>query len=92
MHTPQPTETLRTLPGDEVRQIMWRFSDRYDLQMAVQAARSVARSVVARLVADGVCNTHDWNARKEEMLTAMDAAGITAAFMDIEDRGYIPGP
>ncbi len=85
-------ETLRTLPGDEVRQIMWRFSDRYDLQMAVQAARSVARSVVARLVADGVRNTHDWNARKEEMLKAMDDAGITAAFMDPEDGGYIPGP
>ena len=92
MHTSSPTETLRTLPGDEVRQIMWRFSDRYDLQMAVQAARSVARGVVARLVADGVRNTHDWNARKEEMLAAMDAAGITAAFMDPEDGGYIPGP
>jgi alkylation response protein AidB-like acyl-CoA dehydrogenase len=92
MHTSQSVETLRTLPGDEVRQIMWRFSDRYDLQMAVQAARSVARSVVARLVADGVRNTHDWNTRKEEMLTAMDAAGITAAFMDTEDGGYISGP
>ena len=71
---------------------MWRFTDRYDLQMAVQAARSVARGVVAHLVADGVRNTHEWNARKEEMLTAMDAAGITTAFMDPEDGGYIPGP
>jgi alkylation response protein AidB-like acyl-CoA dehydrogenase len=88
----QPVETLRTLPGDEVRQIMWRYSDRYDMQMAVQAARSVARGLVARLVADGVRNTHDWNARKEEMLQAMDDAGITAAFMDVEDGGYIPGP
>ncbi|MCX7887271.1 MAG: acyl-CoA/acyl-ACP dehydrogenase, partial [Verrucomicrobiae bacterium] len=88
----QPAETLRTLPGDEVRQIMWRFADRYDLQMAVQAARSVARGVVARLVADGVRNTHDWNARKEEMLAAMDAAGVTAAFMEPEDGGYIAGP
>ena len=34
---------LRTLPGDDVRQIMWRFADRYDLQMVVQSARSVAR-------------------------------------------------
>ncbi len=91
-HSTPTTETLRTLPGDEVRQIMWRYSDRYDLQMAVQAARSVARGLVARLVADGVRNTHDWNARKEEMLKAMDDAGITAAFMDPEDGGYIAGP
>ena len=88
----QPVETLRTLPGDEVRQIMWRFSDRYDMQMAVQSARSVARGVVARLVADGIRNTHDWNARKDDMLKAMDEAGITAAFMDVEEGGYIPGP
>ena len=40
-------ETLRTLPGDDVRQIMWRYADRFDLQMAVQSARSVARGVVA---------------------------------------------
>ena len=37
------TELLRTLPGDDVRQIMWRFADRYDLQMLVQSARGVAR-------------------------------------------------
>jgi len=24
--------TLATLPGDDVRQIMWRFADRFDLQ------------------------------------------------------------
>ena len=38
-----PTDLLRTLPGDDVRQIMWRFADRYDLQMLVQAVRQVAR-------------------------------------------------
>ena len=86
------TETLRTLPSDEVRQIMWRFSDRYDLQMAIQAARSIARGVVARLVADGERNNHEWTARKAEMIQAMDEAGVTAAFMDPEDGGYIPGP
>ena len=46
-------ETLRTLPGDDVRQIMWRFADRYELQMLVQGARGVARGPVARLVAQG---------------------------------------
>ncbi len=34
---------MSTLPGDDVRQIMWRFTDRYDLQMVIQSARSVAR-------------------------------------------------
>ena len=34
------TDYLRTLPGDDVRQILWRFADRYDLHMLVQ---SVAR-------------------------------------------------
>ena len=36
----QGQDVLRTLPGDDVRQILWRFADRYDLQMLVQ---SVAR-------------------------------------------------
>ncbi len=85
-------ETLRTLPGDEVRQIMWRFTDRYDIQMAVAAARGVARGVVARLVADGERNSHEWTPRKAEMLQAMDDAGITAAFMEPEDGGYVAGP
>ncbi len=53
-------ETLKTLPGDDVRQIMWRFTDRYDLQMVVQSTRAVARGPVARLVADGARNSHEW--------------------------------
>ncbi len=85
-------ETLRTLPGDDLRQILWRFSDRYDLQMLVQSARSVARGVVARLVAEGERNTHEWTARKNELLKAYDEAGITAVFMDPEEGGFIAGP
>ncbi len=46
-------ELLRTLPGDDVRQIMWRFAERYDLQMLVQSTRGVARGPVARLAAGG---------------------------------------
>ena len=42
--------TMKMLPGDEVRQIMWRFAERYDIQMAVAGARSVARGDVAKLV------------------------------------------
>ncbi len=41
-----PRELLRTLPGDDVRQILWRFADRFDLQMVVQSTRSVARGPV----------------------------------------------
>lgn len=86
------TETLRTLPGDDVRQILWRFSDRYDLQMLVQSARSVGRGIVARLVAEGARNSHEWTDRKNELLKAYDESGITAAFMEPEEGGFIAGP
>jgi len=85
-------ETLRTLPGDDVRQIMWRFADRFDLQMAVAAARSVARGLVARLVADGVRHTHEWTPQKEQLLAAFDESGITAVFLDPHQGGFIEGP
>jgi alkylation response protein AidB-like acyl-CoA dehydrogenase len=85
-------DTLRTLPGDDVRQLMWRFSDRYDLQMLVQSTRAVARGPVARLVADGGRNDHEWTARKNELLAAYDASGITATFMEPEEGGFISGP
>ncbi len=83
---------MSTLPGDDVRQIMWRFTDRYDLQMVIQSTRSVARSVVARMVADKQRHTHDWTPEKQAMLKAFDEAGITAAFMEPEEGGYISGP
>jgi len=86
------TKTMLTLPGDAVRQIQWRFADRFDLQMLVQSARGVARGTVARLVAAGERNTHEWTARKNEMLEAFDRAGITAAFMEPEEGGFISGP
>ncbi len=86
------TETLRTLPGDDVRQIMWRFADRYDVQMLVQSARSVARGPVARLVAEGERNSHDWTERKAALLKAFDEAGLTSAFMEPEQGGVVAGP
>src|SRR6516165_4632826 len=85
-------ESMRTLPSDAVRQIQWRFADRFDLQMLVQSARAVARGPVARLVAAGERNTHEWTAAKNSMLEAFDAAGITAAFMEPEEGGFITGP
>ena len=83
---------LKTLPGDDVRQIMWRFADRFDLQMAVQSARAVARGVVARMVADGVRNSHDWNDRKAELLKAFDDSGLTSIYMEPCHGGFIEGP
>ncbi|HUJ67647.1 MAG TPA: acyl-CoA dehydrogenase family protein, partial [Acidimicrobiales bacterium] len=85
-------ETLRTLPGDDARQILWRFADRYDLQMLVQSARSVARGAVARLVANGARNSHEWTQQKAELLKAFDESGITAVFMDPEQGGFVEGP
>jgi len=83
---------MLTLPGDAIRQIQWRFADRFDLQMLVQSARGVARGTVARLVASGERNTHEWTPAKNEMLEAFDRAGITAAFMEPEEGGFIVGP
>jgi alkylation response protein AidB-like acyl-CoA dehydrogenase len=83
---------LPTLPNDDIRQIMWRFSDRYDLQMAVQSARQVARGVVARLVAEGERNHHEWTEKKAALLQSFDASGITALYMSPEQGGFIDGP
>ncbi|MFT3782046.1 MAG: acyl-CoA dehydrogenase family protein [Nibricoccus sp.] len=85
-------ETLKTLPGDDVRQIMWRFQDRYDIQMLVQATRGVARGLVAQLVAQGARNSHDWTPEKNQLLKAYDDAGITTCFMDPHQGGFIEGP
>lgn len=86
------TETLRTLPGDDARQVLWRFGDRYDLQMLVQSVRQVARGPVARLVAEGARQEHEWTERKNTLLAAYDASGITGVFMEPEDGGFIAGP
>src|SRR5689334_19629894 len=92
MTAPAPTETLRTLPGDDVRQIMWRLSDRYDLQMLVQSVRAVARGPVARMVAAGARNTHEWTEEKNELLKHYDEAGVTGVFMEPHQGGFIEGP
>jgi alkylation response protein AidB-like acyl-CoA dehydrogenase len=83
---------LQTLPGDDARQIMWRFADRYELHMMVQATRAVARGPVARAVANGERNTHDWTPAKNDLLKTYDESGITSAFMDPGEGGYIEGP
>jgi alkylation response protein AidB-like acyl-CoA dehydrogenase len=86
------SQTLTTLPSDDVRQIMWRFADRYDLHMLVQAARGVARGPVARLVAAGGRHSHEWTPEKNSLLQHYDESGITAAALDPEEGGFIVGP
>src|SRR5271166_3466773 len=89
---PVQPETLRTLPSDAARQVECGFADRYDLQMLVQSARAVARGPVARLVASGGRNSHDWTPAKAELLEAFDSSGITGVFMDTEQGGVSAGP
>ena len=84
--------TLQTLPGDEVRQVMWRFADRFDLHLLVQATRSVARGPVARLVAQGARNAHEWTPAKASLLPVFDESGITTAFLEPDQGGYLAGP
>jgi len=83
---------LQTLPGDDLRQIMWCFAERYELHMLVQSARGVARGPVARLVAAGGRNSHEWTAEKNSLLQHYDDSGITAAALEPEQGGYIAGP
>ena len=89
---PVYSETLRTLPSDAARQLQWGFADRYELQMLLQSTRAVARGAVARLVASGGRNSHEWTEGKAELLEAFDSAGITAVFMDPEEGGLFAGP
>ena len=88
----QSPSALQTLPGDDIRQVMWRFAEKYELHMLVQSARGVARGPVARLVAAGARNSHDWTPEKASLLPAFDDSGITAAFLEPEYGGYLAGP
>jgi len=90
--TPVQSETLKTLPSDAARQVQWGFADRYELQMLMQSTRAVARGPVARLVASGGRNSHEWTEGKAALLEAFDSAGITAVFMDPEEGGLFAGP
>jgi len=89
--TPQAT-TMRTLPGDPVRRILWRFADRPDLQKAAASARSLARGAVARMVAEGARRSHEWTEQKSVIHRLLDEAGITALGLDPEHGGHLEGP
>jgi alkylation response protein AidB-like acyl-CoA dehydrogenase len=85
-------DLLRALPGDAARQIMWRFSDRDDVQRLVRSVRSVARGEVARLVAGGARRTAAWTPEKDALLAAYDRAGVTTVSVDRADGGQVEGP
>jgi alkylation response protein AidB-like acyl-CoA dehydrogenase len=71
---------------------MWRFGERYDLQMLVQSVRHAARGPVARLVAEGARNSHEWTRQKNELLRVYDECGATGVFMEPHQGGFIEGP
>ncbi|HXI03733.1 MAG TPA: acyl-CoA dehydrogenase family protein, partial [Candidatus Saccharimonadales bacterium] len=54
--------------------------------------RSVARGIVARLVAEGARHSHEWTEQKAQLLPAFDQAGLTSLFMEPEHGGQIEGP
>jgi alkylation response protein AidB-like acyl-CoA dehydrogenase len=92
MTATDPAPSLQTLPSDQLRALQWRFADRFDLTMLIQSVRPVARGPVARLVAEGGRNTHDWTREKNSLLAIYDESGITAAFLEPEYGGFIEGP
>src|SRR5512141_802750 len=71
---------------------MWRLSDKFAHQLLVQSTRSVARGIVARLVAGGARQSHEWTPEKATLLRAFDEAGLTAVYLDPDLGGYIDGP
>ena len=91
METALNRRSIQTLPSDDIRQIMWRFADRYDIQMLVQSTRAIARGPVARVVAEGGRSTHEWTRDKAALFQHFDEAGITGAFLDPECGGMIEG-
>ncbi len=60
--------------------------------MVVQSARAVARGPVARMVAEGARNSHEWTEDKAALLKSFDESGITAVFLDPKHGGFLEGP
>ena len=76
----QGQDVLRTLPGDDVRQIMWRFADRYDLQMLVQSVASGGPRTGGPAGGRGRTQHPRMDRpRRPSSLKAFDESGITGA-------------
>jgi alkylation response protein AidB-like acyl-CoA dehydrogenase len=89
---PPTASWLPSLPGDDVRGLMWRFDDRDALRQLARAARTVARGLVARLVSEGQRDTYQWTPEKTQLLDALDQAGLSALFIDPSHGGSLEGP
>ncbi len=86
--------TLRTLPGDFARQIMWRFGDRRSAQLRklVRTVRALARHRVAGILRQGARSTHEWSDQKTSLLAAFDEFGIWNVLLDPQEGGFVEGP
>lgn len=80
---------LKVLPNNEIRQIMWRYSDNFELQMLVESTRSVARNSISKLALSDLSKKHGWNSEKTNILTYLDEAGITNAYLDKDHGGFL---
>jgi len=67
----------------------WRFADRFDLQMLVQSARSVARGTVARLVA-AASATPTSGPRPKQKCLKPSIERSDRCFMEPEEGGLSP--
>ena len=63
---------------DEVHWNLWRVADRADLLAATNAARRVAREVVAPQLVAGARSGCEWTAEKAHILASLDANGLTS--------------
>ncbi len=62
------------------------------LAETLQSVRQVARGPVARMVAQGARNSHDWTDQKNELLKHYDECGVTGVFMEPHQGGFLEGP
>lgn len=83
---------LPALPTDALRQVMWRLGDGDKLPQLVEAARGVARGLVAQLVADGQRDTYEWTPAKQRLLEALDSAGVSSIYAEPQYGGTMAGP
>jgi len=75
---------------DEIHWILWRVADRSDLMPVIQAARQVAREVVAPLLSSGVSSGCEWTPEKARILDSMDANGLTSILSSASHGAAMP--
>jgi len=80
-------------PGDTAAQLQWRFAERYDLQMLGAGGTGGCAGPVARLVASGARQTHEWTAAKHALLEEFDRLRDHVGVSRYRERRvYLIGP